>query len=141
MQISAMVSFAHQHWILVVLLIILVMVIIAYETRSLKRQGVNQATPQQVVHLINREDAKVWDLRVKDVFKTSHIVNAQNMGFENAKDKLKNLKESDVVVLVASDQQAMKVTKMIREQGSANVKLLAGGMKAWSEAGLPLEKK
>jgi rhodanese-related sulfurtransferase len=100
-------------------------------------------TPAQATHLINREDASVIDVRDAAEYGAGHVLGAKNMpvarlaaaGAELAKRKAKPL-----IVYCASGERSTKAAAALRKQGFERVFSLAGGMKAWQDAGLPVER-
>lgn len=135
--------FITHHWLLSVLFIILLIAIIVVE--FLTKSKISQAiTAQQAVQLINQNDAVVIDLRSRDAFVRGHIINAINIPFRDLEkdvEKLQNHKHKPIILVCSQGVDSLKTLKMINEKEFENVSLLHGGLKAWQEDNLPLEKK
>ena len=97
----------------------------------------------EAVQLINRQDAAVVDVREPGEFKGGHIPNARNIPLgqlaERARD-LDKLKGKPVVLACASGNRSMTAAGTLRKAGFAQVVSRSGGMAAWQQAGMPVEK-
>jgi len=106
--------------------------------RQTHEVGVNEA-----VQLINRREALVLDVRDTGDFAAGHIVGARHLSESQLADRLKELdkyKSRPVVVVCKSGTRAPVVSGLLRKQGYAEAFALRGGILAWQQAGLPLEK-
>ena len=100
-------------------------------------------SPAQATQLINRQDALVIDVREPAEFAAGHLLGAKNLplarlaapGAEVAKRK-----DRPVIVYCDGTDRASKAAAALKKQGFARVLNLAGGIKAWQDAGLPVEK-
>ena len=97
----------------------------------------------EAVQLINRQDAAVVDVREPGEFKGGHIPNARSIPLgqlaERTKD-LDKLKGKPVVLACASGNRSMTAAGTLRKAGFEQVVSLSGGMAAWQQAGMPVEK-
>jgi rhodanese-related sulfurtransferase len=99
-------------------------------------------TPQEAVMLINREKAQLIDVSEPAEFAASHAAGARNVplgNLESAADLPKN-KALPLVVLCPSGMRASRAVAILRKLGYENSRALAGGLNAWREANLPVEK-
>ncbi len=109
-------------------------------------RGMRTATevgPSDAVMLINRKDAVVLDVRDDTEFAGGHITNARHVPEKQLADHLKALekfKSKPVIVSCASGRRSAAVADNLRKQGFADVVALRGGIGAWVQAGMPLEK-
>lgn len=100
--------------------------------------GVNSA-----VQLINREKGVVVDVSESDEFAAGHITGARNIPLNQLEQRLPEVVKNKAlpVILVcpngARSQRALATAKTL---GYDKAVTLAGGLKAWKEANLPLEK-
>ena len=105
--------------------------------------GGPSVSPTQATQLINREDALVVDVREPGEYGAGHIIGARNVplsrldagGAEVAKKK-----DRPVIVYCDTGNRSAKAAATLRGQGFAKVVNLAGGLGAWQQAGLPVEK-
>lgn len=99
--------------------------------------------PAQAVTVINRENAVVIDTRDASEFNTGHIVNALNIPHAKLVDPLTDLskyKNRPIIVVCRNGQISPKAAVALRKRGSEDVRVLSGGIKAWTKAQLPVEK-
>ena len=100
-------------------------------------------TPQQATHLINREDATVVDVRDPGEYGAGHILGAKNVPLARIEDGANDLakrKEKPVIVYCDTGNRGSKAIAALKKQGFARVSNLNGGIGAWQQAGLPVEK-
>jgi rhodanese-related sulfurtransferase len=100
-------------------------------------------TPANAVHLINREKAQVIDVCDPVEYAAGHVVGAKNIPLDTLADKAKGLpgnKTIPLVVVCASGARSAKAVVQLKALGYENAQTLAGGLKAWREANLPIEK-
>jgi len=95
----------------------------------------------QATQLINSKHAQVLDIRDAAEFSRGSLPNAKNiplaeLGSRAAKE-LK--KDRPVIVLCNAGNIAGRAAAQLRASGLAEVYVLAGGLNAWREAGLPLK--
>ena len=95
------------------------------------------------VHLINREKAVVLDVCEPEEFAAGHVNGARNLPLSQLEEKLpttvKN-KQLPVVLVCATGARAARAEAVAKKLGYEKAQALAGGMKAWRDAGLPVEK-
>lgn len=97
----------------------------------------------EVVQLINRRDAVVIDVRDASEYATGHITNARNIPEAQLAERLKELdrfKTRPIVVSCASGGRSARAGTLLQKQGFTEVFTLRGGIGAWQQASMPLEK-
>jgi rhodanese-related sulfurtransferase len=97
----------------------------------------------EATQLINRQDALVVDVRNVDEFRNGHILNARNIPLAQLESRLADLdryKEKPVIVACESGGRSGSAASTLRKHGFAQVFNLSGGIAAWQQAGLPVEK-
>lgn len=107
--------------------------------------GAGGLSPALAVQLINKERAQVIDVCEPAEFAAAHVAGAKNvpLGELSGGASPKGLpgnKKLPVVVVCASGVRSAKAVAQIKALGYENVQSLAGGLKAWREANLPVEK-
>lgn len=136
-----LIAFATDQWFLFAALF----VIIALLAQSmLGSWGLKNVPPSEAVALINRQNAVVLDVRNDDEYKQGHIVNSVHIPvgvLANRLTELQKHKSHPLVVICRSGQRSNQACTLLRKQGFAAVYGLAGGIVAWQNANLPLEKK
>jgi rhodanese-related sulfurtransferase len=97
----------------------------------------------EAVQLINRRDAVVLDVRDAGDYNAGHIANARHIPEGQIADRMKELekyKSRPIVVSCRTGTRSPVVTGMLRKSGFAEAFALRGGVTAWQQASLPLEK-
>jgi rhodanese-related sulfurtransferase len=97
----------------------------------------------EAVQLINRRDALVLDVRATGEYAAGHIANAKHIPEAQLADRLKELEKyrsRPIVVTCATGSRSGGVSGLLRKQGYAEAFALRGGIAAWQQASLPLEK-
>jgi rhodanese-related sulfurtransferase len=118
-----------------------VMLIFPLFTRGLRTSS--EVGPAEAVMLINRKDAVVIDVRNDGEFASGHINSARHVPEKQLADRMKELdklKNKSVIVSCASGRRAGAVADTLRKQGFTDIVALRGGIMAWAQAGMPLEK-
>ena len=95
------------------------------------------------VQLINRRDATIVDVREPDEFKSGRIPNARNVPLAKVVDGakgLEKLKAKPILVVCQTGSRSGQAAGSLHKQGFADVVTLSGGMNAWQQAAMPVEK-
>ena len=96
----------------------------------------------EATHLINREDALVVDVRDAGEYGAGHILGAKNVPVSRLDEgDLAKRKERPVIVYCDGSERSSKAVAALKKQGFTRVVNLSGGLKAWQQAGLPIEKQ
>jgi rhodanese-related sulfurtransferase len=95
------------------------------------------------VALINRERAVVVDVSETEEFAQGHVGGAKNVPFGQLEQRLPEVVKNKTLPLIlicpngARSNRALAVAKKL---GYEKAQVMAGGLKAWKEANLPVEK-
>jgi len=99
--------------------------------------------PSEAVQLINRHNAVVIDVRPNDTYNKGHIVDSVCIPAHELTDSPKKLgkyKGKPVILVCNTGMQTQKIAASLKKQGYTAFSL-SGGMRAWSDAQLPLVKE
>ena len=98
----------------------------------------------QATQLINREDALVVDVREPGEYGNGHILGAKNVPLSRIDSAGSEIaakrKDKPVIVYCDDGSRSGKAAAALRSQGFAKAVNLSGGLGAWQQAGLPVEK-
>ena len=107
-----------------------------------RRGGAGALSPNEAVHLINREKGVLIDVSEPAEYASLHATNSRNIPFgslETAKNLPSN-KSLPLVVLCPTGARAGRAAAILRKLGFEKAQALAGGLAAWRDANLPVEK-
>lgn len=106
--------------------------------------GAREVGPLEAVQLINRKDALVLDVREPAEYSAGHIVGARNMplaALEKRASELEKYRTKPVLVACGTGSRSQAAYGGLKKLGFSDLYVLSGGMHAWQQASLPLEKK
>jgi len=108
----------------------------------LRGAGQGSLSVQGAVQLINREKGVLVDVRDPQEYAAGHPVGARNLPLEQFEAKLpgavKN-KGVPLLLICAGGNRASRAVAIAKKLGYEKAQAVAGGLKAWKEANLPVE--
>lgn len=109
---------------------------------SLSRgRGAQLVNPTQAVQLINRENARLIDIRSAERFKEQHITQSRNIPAANISQQTANwAKDTPIILVCDTGRSTTAPAAQLRKAGFTAVYSLEGGLNAWNQAGLPTKK-
>ncbi len=135
------IEFVEEQILLFVALgVIIAMLIMSYFGDKLS--GFQSVNAEEAVRLYNN-GAWVLDVRSEGEYKTGYIGEAKNMTAAEVTNQIEQLKthqSEDVLVYCQSGARSASVAKQLVKAGFTKVNNLSGGVMAWKNAGLPLNK-
>ncbi len=132
-------DFAANHWILSSIWAVLLLLLIKTESS----RGGSAISPTQVTALINRENAKVVDIRSKDDFKTGHLPNSINIPAKDMTKRMTELnayKDENIILICKTGTTAGATGALLTKEGFSKLHKLKGGIMEWQTSKLPLVK-
>jgi rhodanese-related sulfurtransferase len=133
--------FIQQHTMLVAGGVGVLLLLMIIEFVRLKR-GNAQLSPAEATNLINHRDAVVIDIRHADVFEKGHIVDSVSIPFKDLKDKNKKLekyKSQPLIIVCTTGNESPQAAEYLTKNGYSAF-VMAGGIRAWQMADMPLVK-
>ena len=107
------------------------------------KDSASNLTPQTVVQLINRERAVMIDVSDAEEFAAAHAKGSKNVPLKELDAKLslaaKN-KDNPVIFVCPIGKRAATAAATAKKMGYTKAVALSGGLRAWTEANLPVEK-
>ena len=97
----------------------------------------------QATLLMNQQNALVLDVRDAAEYAKGHMLNARNIPLgelEARSAELDKHKAKPVIVVCDTGNRSGRAAAALRKKGFEQVFTLGGGIGAWQQAGLPLEK-
>lgn len=120
-------------------------VAIVVMTVMAKLSKVKIIAAQQVVLLINKQDAVVIDVRGVEEFRKGHIAGAVNVPASQLKAKdfsqIQKYQQKPVVLVCESGMTTASVGRILSKADFSQVYSLRGGMADWRTQNLPVTKR
>ena len=110
---------------------------------TLKGAGAGSLRAAQAVQLINREKAVVIDVCEPDEFAAGHVGGARNVPLGQLQERLPQVaknKTVPVIMVCAKGARASRAVGIAKGLGYDKAQALAGGLGAWRDANMPVEK-
>jgi len=133
--------FLLHNWALLLIAIVSGALLLAPGLMSGMRPG--GLTAGNAVQLINRERAVVVDVSENDEFAAGHIVGARNIPvaqFEQRLPEVVKNKGVPLILVCANGGRAQRCLAKAKTLGYDKAVVLAGGLRAWKDANLPVER-
>jgi rhodanese-related sulfurtransferase len=132
--------FLQQNWALVLIALVSGALLMWPGIAAGTRSGV---TPNDAVQLINREKAVVVDVSEDQEFAAGHIAGARNIPVNQLEQRLPEVvknKSLPLILVCARGARAQRCLAQAKTLGYEKAVVLGGGLQAWKEANLPVEK-
>jgi rhodanese-related sulfurtransferase len=92
----------------------------------------------EAVRLINREKGVLLDVSEPAEYASAHAAGSRNVPFGQLEGSTN--KALPLVVLCPTGTRARRAVAILKQLGFDNARVLAGGLGAWREANLPVER-
>lgn len=136
------IHFLIKYWYLSVPFIISVILLIVEEART--KGMFRKLSIQQAILLFNQGEAVIIDIREKPAYKEGHVLQAINMPKRDLVppySQLERYQKKKIILICANGQQSGAIAMDLYKNGFEHAVVLAGGMQAWQQAGMPVVKK
>lgn len=133
-------EFIGNHYILVGIFVLLLVAFIYNESR----RGGKSVTAQELVMMINQNQALVLDVRDQGEYRSGHIINSVNVPVASLKERvgeIEKYKDKPVVVACKMGANSSAAGAILRKAGFARVCKLRGGVMEWRSMNFPLVKE
>lgn len=111
---------------------------LAWPAINRSRMGTSLA-PVAAVQYINHKNALIIDIRGSDAFQKGHIAQARHIAANEVEQKADALpKNRPLLVVSDTGRDTARVISALKAKGHTEVANLDGGLRAWSQAGMPL---
>lgn len=105
--------------------------------------GINQVNTLEATRLMN-DEVLMLDVREDKEWAVGRIPNARHIRLGQLPDQIAQLekfRDQPVVVYCRSGNRSARACAMMKKAGFSNVNNLAGGIVAWEQANLPINRK
>jgi len=135
-------QFLYNNWMLVLIMLMSGTMLI-YPLIQRRISGMSDVGNVRLTHLMNREGATALDIRETKEMDGTKLIGAVHVPLSQLKERAATLsldKSKPVVVYCARGQRGPMAASDLKAAGFTQIYNLTGGFKAWTEAGLPVEK-
>lgn len=136
-------EFLASHPILTGALAAVVALILYTEISRLTRKY-GQLSPAEAVRIVNQDDSLVLDVREDAELKSGKIAGARHIALGSLKKRMPDLeafRDKPVLVYCRSGARSGSAASQLSAAGFTQVHNLAGGIQAWTAAGLPVKTR
>jgi len=133
-----------QHNLYLVAIAVAAFFMLVWPTLSRKIYGIKEVGVLETTQLINHHDAVVVDVREERELAEGRLPGAKNIPlgqFGSRLGELEKFKQRPLVVVCRSGARSASACKTLRKNGFEQVYNLGGGISAWRQANMPMEKK
>lgn len=134
-------AFVEKNWILIVAMLVSGAMLL-WPLLQRRLSPVKEVGTLNVTHLINHQNAVLLDVREPAEVGGSRLPNAVHIPLSQLASRggeLAKLTARPVVVYDAMGRRARAAGSALAKLGFGSIYMLQGGLKAWKDAGLPLE--
>jgi len=134
-------AFVEKNWILFVAFL-LSGAMLLWPLLQRRLSPVKEIGTVNVTQLINHQNAVLLDVREASEFTGGKLPNAVHIPLSQLKDRvgeLSKMTSRPVVVYCGLGRRARSAGSVLASAGFGSVYMLGGGLKAWKDAGLPLD--
>jgi len=140
---TMLLTFLENNWWLVLVLVVsgamLIWPALQFRLGPVREVGAIQAT-----QLINRQNALMLDVRETQEYEGGRVPHAVHLPLSQLAGRgaeLKKFTSRPVIAYCDRGSRSRSAAGKLAKLGFAEVYILRGGLRAWSEAGLPVEKQ
>ncbi len=135
-------QFIRDNWLLVALVVVSGLMLI-WPSLSGRFGGRKQVSTLEAVQKMNHENALVIDVREPAEVAQGKIAGARHIPLgqlESRIGELEKFKNKPIIVACRSGHRSSRACGLLTKRGFTDVYNLSGGMIAWEQANLPVEK-
>lgn len=107
-----------------------------------RSRGTREVSPLEAVTLMNRRHAVILDVRYADDYGNGHLPNSRHIPSASLEAGLKDIEKfkSRPILLVGQGGHLTNAVNLLSKNGFKEVFSLRGGIAAWQQANMPVEK-
>ena len=132
-----------QNNIWMIIVAILAVYMLVWPPISRQLSGIKEIGTIEAIQLINHKDAVIIDVREDSEYNSGHVPHSRHIPLGSLGKRhieLERYKNRPLVVVCRSGARSGSACGMLKKFGFEEVYNLAGGVGAWQQANLPLEK-
>ncbi len=106
--------------------------------------GIKEVGAMEATQLINHHDALILDVREDKEYSGGHAPNAKHIPLGQLSGRIQELekfRDKPIIAICRSGARSGHGCSVLRKNGFEQVYNLSGGMSAWQQANMPVERK
>ncbi|MGO3740754.1 rhodanese-like domain-containing protein [Kerstersia sp.] len=124
--------------LMLIAVVLLSGIMLAWPAIARSRLGTS-LVPAAAVQYINHKNALVIDVRTSEAFQKGHIAQARHIAASDIEQKADALpKNRPLLVVSETGRDTSRIITALKAKGHTEVANLDGGLRAWSQANMPL---
>jgi len=134
--------FLAQHYLMTLAISGILIILMGIELLRLKKRRF-RLSPSQVTQFINKDQAVVIDIRSNAAYRQGHIIHAasiSNHELQTQPKKLDKYKTRPIIIVCENGVESQKIADRLTQSGYQCYSL-AGGLRSWLDANMPLIKE
>jgi rhodanese-related sulfurtransferase len=135
-------TFIQNNWMLILVMIVSGAMLL-WPMIQRRTSGVKDAGNLVVTQLVNRQNAVLLDVRETNEYEGGHLPNAIHIPLSQLASRgseLAKLTERPIVAYCARGNRSRMAASALAKLGFKDIYNLDGGIRAWKDAGLPVER-
>jgi rhodanese-related sulfurtransferase len=133
-----LIEFSNANIWLTLAIVAMTLAVIFNELR-MKTQTLGSISPSQAVKLIN-DGALIIDIREEQAFLSGHLMEAKNLGPKEIANSKKLNSRKGLLLVCDNGTKSSRALLELRKAGIENAYSIKGGINAWLEENLPIER-
>ena len=136
-------EFVMNNLALVALFVVSGVMLLWPEISKLVGGGGNELGTLDATRLMNQGPSLILDVRDEKEFAVGHLPRARNIPLKDLAGRVAEIakfKDKPVIVTCRSGARSGAACRLLQKSGFSNVHHLKGGITAWQQASLPVEK-
>ena len=126
-----------------ILFLVLALIIVFVVANKINNRGIISVNAQEAQELVKDPAVAILDVRTTQEFEQGHIQGAKLMPvaqINNRINELASLKDRKILIYCHSGNRSRAASRILIKNGFKNVMHFQGGITAWIDAGLAINK-
>ncbi len=135
-------TFLQQNWMLLFTMFVSGGMLL-WPIMQIRASGMAEIGTLRATHLLNNNNPVLLDVREPREFADIKVRDAVHLPLSQLKDRVDQVakeKSRPVIVLDAKGMRGRGAGAILKKGGYSEIYMLSGGLQAWRDAGLPVEK-
>ena len=111
---------------------------------SRRISGIKEVGTMEATQLLNHHDALILDVREDQEYAGGHVPHSKHIPLRQLAGRVQELekfKDKPIIAICRSGARSSQGCSVLRKNGFEQVYNLSGGISAWQQANMPVERK